>query len=216
MYIGFNALNLLNINKICLMCKVFHAKITFLPENYKWSRLYKGVYHKLATKLVTLASYFVVIPAHPAVEVAAGLRIIDPLVTGSILDARIQLAMHNQALAEARQESWDNLVANLQDPVSWLIWICFFGVAYLAYNNSELITQYIPKVKLSLHPNTLNSSVSGYRDSVLQDYDMWLEDQMLQVQLQWDIIIEAQKYLAIIFANHSANIDWALYFSCSF
>ncbi len=60
--------------------------------------------------------YMVIIPPHPAVEVAAGLRTIDPQVTGSILDARIQLHIHNQALEEARRESWNNLVANLQDP----------------------------------------------------------------------------------------------------
>ncbi len=121
----------------------------------------------LLDKWLNYSYYIVIIPAHPAAEVAAGLRTIDPQVTGSILDARIQLHMHNQALEEARRESWNNLVANLQDPMCWasfFVIFCLIGSIYVGYRHQSIIFDNIQKAKLSLSPDTLN-------DSVLRDYD---------------------------------------------
>jgi len=174
--------------------------------------------NKIVLMISKTLEFLVIIPKHPAQEIAEGTRIFDPNNPLSVLDAHRQLAEHNMAKQQVMDELYGSLYDSFQNTVSDPIcWFTFLSVSSVIFVNYYLIKNYgyliVNKYKEIKHM----SYQDEFSKQVYTDYDTWLADDWLQKELVWDnFLFQQQNIIFLITQNNEYNLNLALYFSCSF
>lgn len=129
----------------------------------------------------------------------------------------------NTLLFYKRQDSiiwWQDFWLRLNENTDVLfVSTVFIFILIITVKNEDYILEkyklFYFKIKTFFNRDS-NIYLEYKNDSILEDYDMWCNDIWLQTELYWDLWILNQNIILILYNNYLNNLDYAMYFCCSF